>query len=47
MSGSTGGVSCTNATPNASERSAVEANYAGSAAMAAAPLDRGVVADTP
>ncbi|MBX6769914.1 MAG: snapalysin family zinc-dependent metalloprotease, partial [Actinomadura rubrobrunea] len=28
MSGSTGGVSCTNATPNASERAAVEANYA-------------------
>ncbi|WP_460358596.1 snapalysin family zinc-dependent metalloprotease [Actinoallomurus acanthiterrae] len=32
MSGSTGGVSCTNATPNASERAAVEANYASSAA---------------
>lgn len=28
MSGSTGGVSCTNATPNASERSRVERNYA-------------------
>ncbi|GLW64034.1 peptidase [Actinomadura rubrobrunea] len=28
MSGSTGGVSCTNATPNASERAAVESNYA-------------------
>lgn len=28
MSGSTGGVSCTNATPNASERAAVEADYA-------------------
>jgi snapalysin len=32
MSGSTGGVSCTNATPNASERAAVEANYTRSAA---------------
>ncbi|CAL9558091.1 hypothetical protein SUDANB121_04592 [Nocardiopsis dassonvillei] len=29
MSGSTGGVSCTNAYPNASERSRVEANYGG------------------
>ncbi|GLU47876.1 snapalysin family zinc-dependent metalloprotease [Nocardiopsis ansamitocini] len=27
MSGSTGGVSCTNSTPNASERSRVQANY--------------------
>jgi snapalysin len=32
MSGSTGGVSCTNATPNASERSRVQRNYAGSLA---------------
>ncbi|WP_049574142.1 snapalysin family zinc-dependent metalloprotease [Nocardiopsis sp. SBT366] len=29
MSGSTGGVDCTNAQPNASERSRVEANYGG------------------
>jgi snapalysin len=28
MSGSTGGVDCTNATPNAAERAGVEANYA-------------------
>jgi snapalysin len=34
MSGSTGGVSCTNATPNASERSRVQSLYAGSAAPA-------------
>ncbi|GAA4096185.1 MULTISPECIES: snapalysin family zinc-dependent metalloprotease [Actinomadura] len=32
MSGSTGGVTCTNATPNASERAAVESNYASLAA---------------
>ncbi|MBA9006535.1 snapalysin family zinc-dependent metalloprotease [Thermomonospora cellulosilytica] len=31
MSGSTGGVSCTNALPNTSERAAVERNYAGTA----------------
>ncbi|MFL6119600.1 snapalysin family zinc-dependent metalloprotease [Actinophytocola sp.] len=30
MSGSTGGVSCTNATPNAAERSRVQSLYAGS-----------------
>ncbi|GAA4604125.1 snapalysin family zinc-dependent metalloprotease [Actinoallomurus liliacearum] len=47
MSGSTGGVSCTNATPNASERAAVEANYGGSAAIAAHPLVGGIVTDTP
>jgi snapalysin len=34
MSGSTGGVSCTNATPNASERSRVQSLYASSAAPA-------------
>jgi snapalysin len=34
MSGSTGGVSCQNATPNASERAAVQANYASGAARA-------------
>ncbi|WP_433179697.1 snapalysin family zinc-dependent metalloprotease [Actinoallomurus sp. CA-150999] len=44
MSGSTGGVSCTNATPNASERAAVEANYASSAATR---LTGGHVVDAP
>jgi snapalysin len=34
MSGSTGGVSCTNAEPNAAERAAVEAAYSGAAASA-------------
>lgn len=34
MSGSTGGVSCANATPDASERAAANANYAGSAVAA-------------
>lgn len=33
MSGSTGGVSCTNATPNAAERAAVESNYASAPAL--------------
>lgn len=32
MSGSTGGVSCTNPNPNSSERSRVQSNYAGSMA---------------
>jgi snapalysin len=45
MSGSTGGVSCTNATPNASERAAVQANYAGAATAARSPLS--VIVDTP
>lgn len=41
MSGSTGGVSCTNATPNTSERAAVEAAYASAPALAGnAPADR-------
>ncbi|GAA4635691.1 snapalysin family zinc-dependent metalloprotease [Actinoallomurus vinaceus] len=44
MSGSTGGVSCTNATPNASERAAVERNYASSAAER---LASGLVVDAP
>lgn len=35
MSGSTGGVSCTNRTPNASERNRVQNNYAGSFATTA------------
>jgi snapalysin len=47
MSGSTGGVSCTNATPNASERAAVEANYGGSAALAARDSDGRVLIDAP
>ncbi|MEU0490373.1 snapalysin family zinc-dependent metalloprotease [Nocardiopsis sp. NPDC006139] len=46
MSGSTGGVSCTNPNPNASERARVEANYGGGAAGQSAPdgqivVDRG------
>jgi snapalysin len=44
MSGSTGGVSCTNATPNASERARVETNYA-SAAAARSPFT--IIVDTP
>ncbi|MCO5994260.1 snapalysin family zinc-dependent metalloprotease [Actinoallomurus rhizosphaericola] len=47
MSGSTGGVSCTNATPNVSERAAVEANYGGSAVTAAQPYADGTVTDAP
>jgi snapalysin len=38
MSGSTGGVSCTNATPNASEKAGVEANYARGVAAAQHPF---------
>ncbi|RSM91719.1 snapalysin family zinc-dependent metalloprotease [Kibdelosporangium aridum] len=34
MSGSTGGVSCTNPNPNASEKAAVQRNYAGTAQVA-------------
>ncbi|MFC0106421.1 snapalysin family zinc-dependent metalloprotease [Kibdelosporangium aridum] len=34
MSGSTGGVSCTNPNPNASEKARVERNYAGTAQVA-------------
>lgn len=47
MSGSTGGVSCTNATPNASERAAVERNYGGAVAAAAQPVSGGTVTDAP
>ncbi|GAA0360604.1 snapalysin family zinc-dependent metalloprotease [Actinoallomurus spadix] len=47
MSGSTGGVSCTNATPNASERAAVERNYGGAVAAAAQPVAGGTVTDAP
>jgi snapalysin len=46
MSGSTGGVSCTNATPNASEKAGVEANYANGAAPTRTALDR-VLVDAP
>jgi snapalysin len=47
MSGSTGGVSCTNATPNASERAAVEADYGRSAALTARAADGRVLTDAP
>jgi snapalysin len=43
MSGSTGGVSCADATPNASEKAGVEANYA----SAAAPVSGRSVVDAP
>lgn len=46
MSGSTGGVSCTNVNPNASERSRVEANYAGSRTGPRAPSGR-IIVDAP
>jgi snapalysin len=42
MSGSTGGVSCTNATPNSSERSRVQNNYAN---LTAAPNSNTVIVD--
>lgn len=45
MSGSTGGVSCTNATPDAEEIAGVEANYANGAA--ARPFSGRSLADTP
>jgi snapalysin len=45
MSGSTGGVSCTNATPNASEKAGVESNYA-NGVTAQRPLG-GVLVDAP
>ncbi len=45
MSGSTGGVSCTNATPNASEKAGVEANYSGS--LAARGVSGGDIVDAP
>jgi snapalysin len=46
MSGSTGGVSCKNATPDASERASVEADYAGALASQS-PLGGGIVVDAP
>ncbi|GLY79170.1 snapalysin family zinc-dependent metalloprotease [Actinoallomurus iriomotensis] len=45
MSGSTGGVSCTNATPNAAERAAADANYASPAAVPPASL--ALIVDAP
>jgi snapalysin len=46
MSGSTGGVSCTNAVPNAAERSRVESNYSGTQAGQRRPDGR-IVVDAP
>ncbi|WBB60916.1 snapalysin family zinc-dependent metalloprotease [Streptomyces sp. WMMC500] len=46
MSGSTGGVSCTNATPNAAEQAGVEANYGGGAASRT-PMDGRIIVDAP
>jgi snapalysin len=46
MSGSTGGVSCTNATPNASEKAGVESNYANGVAATRSPLG-GLLVDAP
>jgi snapalysin len=45
MSGSTGGVSCTNATPNAAERAAADANYASPAAVP--PASPVLIVDAP
>ena len=47
MSGSTGGVSCTNATPDASEKAGVEANYAGGVAAARTPFRGRTLVDAP
>jgi snapalysin len=47
MSGSTGGVSCTNATPNAAERARVQSNYASGAAVAQIPFSGRSVVDAP
>ncbi|MFC4565664.1 snapalysin family zinc-dependent metalloprotease [Nocardiopsis mangrovi] len=46
MSGSTAGTSCTNAVPNATERSRVERNY-GTGALGAAPAAGTMVVDGP
>ncbi|GAB2855219.1 snapalysin family zinc-dependent metalloprotease [Actinoallomurus bryophytorum] len=43
MSGSTGGVSCTNALPNAAERARVQSNYASGAAAPSVFGDRTIV----
>lgn len=45
MSGSTGGVDCTNATPDAEEIAGVEANY--SSGVAATPFRARTIVDTP
>ena len=47
MSGSTGGVSCTNATPNAAEKARVQANYASAAAVVQIPFNGRSVVDVP
>jgi snapalysin len=46
MSGSTGGVSCTNATPNASERARAQSNYA-SGAVAQSAFSGRTMVDAP
>jgi snapalysin len=45
MSGSTGGVSCANATPNASEKAGVEASYASAASVV--PMNGRSIVDAP
>ena len=47
MSGSTGGVDCTNATPNAEEIAGVEANYANGAASAQRLFSGRTLVDAP
>lgn len=47
MSGSTGGVSCNNAAPNASERAGVESRYASAAAATTGSSGGTVVVDAP
>jgi snapalysin len=47
MSGSTGGVDCKNATPDASEIAGVEANYANGAAAAQHPFSGRTLVDAP
>ncbi|MEU0045561.1 snapalysin family zinc-dependent metalloprotease [Streptomyces werraensis] len=46
MSGSSAGTACTNAVPNATERSRVQSNYA-SAVAASAPVDGRTLVDAP
>jgi snapalysin len=47
MSGSNGGVSCTNATPNAEEKAGVEANYAGGVSATRNPSRARTLIDAP
>jgi snapalysin len=47
MSGSTGGVDCTNATPDASEKAGVEANYASGVAAAQRLFSGRTLVDAP